>query len=136
MLTIVTIYLLFMLVYQTPDWLFLLAFLLIFGATINFSNLIIKFTSQSVSVSYGIFRHNIPWEDIENCCLDETWTIGYGGWGVRIGRVKGKWRLVYNIVGGHRVVLSLKKGKFREFVFSTNNPQRIMEIVKQKLGGV
>ena len=43
--------------------------------------------------------------------------------------------LVYNIIGGPRVVLSLKKGKFREFVFSTSDPQRVIEIVKQKVGG-
>ncbi|MBE0478970.1 hypothetical protein IBX65_07650 [Candidatus Aerophobetes bacterium] len=41
--------------------------------------------------------------------------------------------MVYNIIGAPRVVFSLKKGTFREFVFSTSNPQKVMELVKQKV---
>ena len=144
LLAVVTIGLLFVLLYQiivgpigtrpAPNWFFLTMFLLFLGVTVNFSNLSIKMTPRYISVGYGIFKHNIPWENIEDCYLDEASTIRYGGWGIRIGRVKGKWRLVYNVIGGPRVVLSLNKGKFREFVFSTNNPQKVIEIVKQKTG--
>lgn len=143
-LAAVTVSFLFVLVYQilvepigarpAPNWFFLLMFLLFIGITINFSTLSIRMTPHSVDVCYGIFKHTIPWRDIENCYLDEASTIRYGGWGIRIGRVKGKWRLVYNVIGGPRVVLSLKKGRFKEFVFSTNNPKKVIEIVKQKVG--
>jgi hypothetical protein len=143
-LAVATISILFVLLYQTivgpisippaPNWFFLVMFLLFLGLTVNFSNLNIKMTPRYITIRYGIHRHNIPWENIEDCYLDEASTIRYGGWGIRIGKVKGKWRLVYNVIGGPRVVLSLNKGKFKEFVFSTNNPQKVIEIVKQKVG--
>ena len=141
-LAVATISLLFVLLYQTivgpigtrpaPNWFFLAMFLLFLGLTVNFSNLSIRITPRYLSVGYGIFKHNISWENVGDCYLDEASTVRYGGWGIRIGRVKKKWRLVYNVIGGPRVVLSLNKGKFNEFVFSTNNPQKVIEIVKQK----
>ncbi len=144
-LAVVMASVLFVLLYQTivgpigtrpaPNWFFLAMFLLFLGVIVNFSILSIKMTHRYISVRYGIFKHNIPWENIEDCYLDGASIIRYGGWGIRLGRVKGKWRLVYNILGGPRVVLSLSKGKiFKEFVFSTNNPQKVIETVKQKLG--
>ncbi|ATZ60964.2 MAG: hypothetical protein BME93_02205 [Methanosarcinales archaeon Met12] len=121
MLSVITIGLFFILVYQiligpigtrpAPNWFFLAMFLLFLGLTVNFSNLNIKMTPRYISVGYGIFKHNIPWENIEDCYLDEASAIRYGGWGIRIGRVKGKWRLVYNVIGGPRVVLIFKGEK-------------------------
>lgn len=140
----VTVGLLFVLVYQillepigtrpAPSWFFLIMFLLFLGVTINFSRLTIRMTHRSLSVGYGIFKRTILWENVENCYLDEASTIRYGGWGIRIGRVKGKWRLVYNVIGWPRAVLSLKKGRFKEFVFSTKNPEEVMNVVKQRIG--
>ena len=115
------------------NWFFFSMFLLFFGLTVNFSTPNIKITSQYISVGYGIFKNNIPLENIVDCYLDEASTIRYGGWGIRIGSVKGKLKLVYNIIGVLRVMLSLNKGKFKEFVFSTNNPQKVIKIVRQEL---
>jgi len=143
-LTAFTAGFLFILVYQilvgpigtrpAPNWFFLLMFLLFLGVVINFSRLSIRITYLSVKVSYGIFRHIITWENVEDCYLDEASTISYGGWGIRIGRVQGRWRLVYNVIGAPRVVLSLKKGKFKEFVFSTEKPEEVMNIIRQRRG--
>lgn len=137
---------LFALVYQilvepigvrpAPNWFFLLMFLLFLGVMINFSRLVIRMTPRSIAVGYGIFKRTIIWENIEGCYLDEASTIRYGGWGIRIGRVKGKWRWVYNVIGGPRVVLSLREGRFREFVFSTKSPEQVIKVVKQQIGGI
>jgi hypothetical protein len=117
-----------------PNRLFAFMALLFLGITINFSRLSIKMTSRSAIVGYGICKRTIPWEDIERCYVDEASSIRYGGWGIRIGRVEGKWRLVYNVIGAPRVVLSLKSGWFREFVFSTKNPEAVMTIIRQRIG--
>jgi len=130
---------LFALVYQifpALNWFFLLMFLLFLGVTINFNRLVIRMTPRSIAVGYGIFKHTIIWENIEGCYLDEASTIRYGGWGIRIGRVKGKWILVYNVIRCPRVVLSLRGGRFREFVFSTKSPEQVIKVVKQQIGGI
>lgn len=112
---------------------FLLLLLLFISVTINFSRLSIKIIPQTINVSYGIFKYKIHFENVEGCYLDEVSVIRYGGWGIRMGRVKGKWRLVYNIIGSPRVVISLKKGRFKEFVFSTKNPEKVIGIINQQI---
>lgn len=138
-----TVGFLFVLIYQifvgpiganpAPNWFFLLMLLLFLGVTINFSRLIIRMTPQSIAVSYGIFKHTIIWGNIEDCYLDGASAIRYGGWGIRIGKVEGKWRFVYNVMGGPRVVLSFKKGRFSEFVFSTKSPDEVMKKIKERI---
>jgi hypothetical protein len=144
LLSIFTAVFLFLLVYQSlvgplgedpaPNWLLLYMSLLFLFITITFRALSIKMTARSVVVGYGIFTRTIFWENIERCYSDEVSSIRYGGWGIRIGRVKGKWRLVYNVIGGPRVVLALKRGWFGEFVFSTKNPEEVMKVVRQMTG--
>jgi len=142
----ITVGLLFVLVYQilvepigtrpAPIWFLLIMFLLFLGVTINFSRMIIRMTHRSLLVGYGIFKRTIPWENIEDCYPDESSVIRYGGWGIRVGRVKGKWILVYNTIGNPRVMLLLKKGRFKEFVFSTKNPEEVMKVVRQQVDGI
>jgi len=119
-----------------PDWYYLvmcLFFVFMTFIIINFSKLVVQATSKSLTVRYGVFRRVIPWEDVADCYVDESPTIAYGGYGIRIGRVNGKVRLVYNVLGGDRVVLALKKGRFNEFVFSTNNPDAVMDVIKKQI---
>lgn len=140
----VTGIMLFFLVYQivkgplgakpAPTWFLLVLALLFLGFTINFSRVIIRMTPEHVSIGYGLFKHKIPWEIVENCYLDETSAVRYGGSGIRITKVGEKWRIVYSVIGGPRVVLSLKEGRYREVAFSTKNPDQVMSIIKQYAG--
>ena len=118
-----------------PDWYYAmmgLFFALMTFVVVNFSRLVIKATPSSLTVAYGVFKRIIPWEDIAGCYEDESPALfSYGGYGIRMGRVNGKSRLVYNVLGGDRVVLVLKKGRFQEFVFSTNDPDAVMDVVKR-----
>jgi hypothetical protein len=134
---------LFLLLYQTlvspigdtpaPIWFFLIMFLLFLGLAINFSRLGIRITDQSITVGFGAIKRNIPLENVEDCILDEASAVRYGGFGIRITRIKGKNRLGYITIGSPRCVLSLKKGKFQEFAFSTKSPEEVMNIVKGQL---
>lgn len=139
-LTIFTLIFLILWIYQTfigqigtnpaPTVIFLAMFFLFAFITFTFSRLTIKITSEFISVSFGIFKHKILWDEIEDIYLDKASVVRYGGWGIRFGRFKGNWRLVYNIIDSPRVSLLLKEGRFREFVFSTRNPQKIIELVR------
>ena len=74
-----------------------------------------------------------PWENIEDVYVDETPAIKYGGAGIRTARIKGEWVLVYNVIGGPRVVLKLRVGKYKKFVFSTKNPEEVINVIKGQL---
>lgn len=141
MLAIFTIIFLFLMLYQIVmepvvthpalHWFFLLMILLFLVVTINFNRLIIRISSQFISVGYGLIKYTIPWENVNKCYLDESSTITYGGWGIRLAKVKGKRRLAYIVLGESRIVLSLKRGRFNEFVFSTKSPEEVIKIVNK-----
>jgi hypothetical protein len=116
----------------TPFSAFLIILLVAIIAT--FWRLTIRISPESIAVGYGRITRQIPWENVESCYLDETSAIYYGGFGIRFARIRGKWRMVYNIIGTPRVVLSLKAGRFREFVFSTKNPEEVLRIINDRIG--
>jgi hypothetical protein len=120
-----------------PDWFYLVMF--IFMAAIaflvaNFRVLVITIGSQSVTVSYGLIKRTIPWGDIEAGFHDKSPVLRYGGWGARIARVEGRWRLAFNVIGAPGVVLRLRKGRVCEFMFSTENPEQVLDIIKRQAG--
>ncbi|UCG70065.1 MAG: hypothetical protein JSV09_03345 [Thermoplasmata archaeon] len=112
-----------------PTLFFLIMFLIFLMLTLIFSRLIIRMTFQSITVGFGIIKRTIPWENISAVRIDETSAIKYGGAGIRMAKVQGKWVLVYNVIGGPRCVLTLKEGRFKEFIFSTKNPEEVINVV-------
>jgi hypothetical protein len=143
MLAAVTVMMFIILIYQSmftsfdeKTWmsiLFVIMFLVFLFLTINFSRLIIRVNFQGITVAYGIIKKTIPWENIEGIEIDKTSAIKYGGAGIRTARIKGEWVLVYNVIGGPRCVLKLKEGRFKKFVFSTKNPEEVVNVVKGQM---
>ena len=114
------------------NWIYLVI-ILICLITINFSRLTIRISSQEIAIRYGIVGHTQSWNNVKDVILDETSMIRYGGWGIRIGRFGGKWRLIFNVIGKKCVLLQLNQGRFRELVFSTNSPEEIVKIIKERV---
>lgn len=117
-----------------PTALFLVMGAVFLDLARNFSRLLIRLTPGEISVGYGLFRHRLSWSRIENCRVDETPARRYWGWGIRLAKMDGKWRLTYSVLGGPRVVLSLTTGRFRDLVFSTRNPEEVAKIVRKYAG--
>ncbi len=140
-MTIVCGAMLFMFFYQllvgpvgtrpAPNWFFLVMFMVFLALGLNFARLTVRIDRHGISVGYGIIRHNIHWDNVTECYRDESSFLRYGGWGIRFGRANGKWRLVFNVIGGERVVIRQNRGMWDEFVFSTGDPERVMEAVRQ-----
>lgn len=146
-LSVFTALMLFLLIYQlafgpvgnrpAPDWFYLLMFFFLGGITVlvsNFREMTTRITSQSITVGFGWLKKTIPWSSVEDCYPDDTSALSYGGWGIRVARVKGNWRRAYSVIGCSGVVLKLKEGRLREFVFSTEDPEGILRIAGQQIG--
>ena len=137
----VTVIMFFFLVYQlikgplgtnpAPNLFFVIIGLVFLVLTIMFSRVTIQMTPERISIGYGLIKQKIPWGIIEDCHLDETPAIRYGGSGIRVTKIGEKWRIVFSIVGGPRVVLSVTEGKYKEVAFSTKNPDQVMSLIKQ-----
>ena len=74
-------------------------FFAFFFLTINFAALSITMTDETITVGFGIIKHRVLLKDVVNCAPDEVSSMKYGGFGIRVAKVKGKKRLVYNTIG-------------------------------------
>ena len=120
-----------------PDWFYIVMFVFLFAIGVfvtNFRKLTIRLTSQSITVAFGMLKRTMLWGDIEDCSRDESPAFSYAGWGIRMTKVEGRWRLVYNVAGYPGVLLSLRAGRFREFVFSTKNAEQVLDIIGRQAG--
>lgn len=114
-----------------PNWIFVFLAFLTLGIILNFHKLEARINSRYLQVRYGIIKRTIYWQNIKSVYLDEAPTIIYGGWGIRLTIFKGKWRLAYIVPGSPRLVVALKNGGFREFVFSTRKPEEVIKILEK-----
>jgi len=100
--------------------------------SVNFLILRIKITQEYLSVSCGIFKHKTPWEDINHCHVDEPPTVRFNGYGIRYGRLNGN-RVQGYVMGNPKVIISLNKGKYNDFIFTTKNPQEVCNLIKKQI---
>ena len=139
----ITIMFLVFYIYQTtggriddsPNWYWLMMFLIFAVVTVfltSFRKLAITITSSNITVRYGILKSVIQWKNVEKCLYDKDSSFGYGGFGLRLARGHGTWIRAFNLMNRPRIALDLKTGKSKRIVFSTDNPDQIMEIAKQQ----
>lgn len=106
-------------------------FVLFAVLTVNFRRLHIRMTAADITIGYGIFTTTVPWERVTGCRVDNNSVVRYGGWGIRVTRIGGDWRLVYNTMGDPRVILGVADGRFGEISFSTAHPEEVIETVSK-----
>jgi len=93
----------------------------------NYRGIRIKVTTESLLIYYGFFnRKRILIGDIVSCEPTKASFGRYGGIGIRYG-TDGSW--AYTTSLGDVVKIILRKGK--PFVFSSNNPEKICNIISQ-----
>lgn len=112
-----------------PGWVHLCISIICVTCFYAFKTLKVKITTEKIIVGFNnLFIKKIKFEDIEKIEIDNN---SYGGYGIRMRFVKGKIRIAYN-VGQPRVVISIKN-KRKEFTFSTNNPDKVIKLIKSKI---
>jgi len=93
----------------------------------NYRGIRIKVTAQNLLIYYGFFnRKRILIWDIVSCEPTKASFGRYGGIGVRYG-TDGSW--AYTTSLGDAVKIILRKGK--QFVFSSNKPEKICNTINQ-----
>jgi len=99
----------------------------------NLQTLTISINKSSLTVSYGRIKYTIALNNIEVATINTNPGIVYGGWGIRMAKIKGESALIYNVISQPRVVLKLKSGRFKQFAFSTKQPEEIIRLVYPKV---
>ncbi len=97
----------------------------------NYRGIQIKVTTNKLSIYYGFFnRKRILIGDIVSCEPTRASFGRYGGIGIRYGTDSSR---AYTTSFGNAVKIVLRKG--RPFVFSSNNPEKICNIISQMKNG-
>ena len=113
-------------------FLFFFCFFLFYS--LNYRILTIRLTSESLKLSFGIFRWAIPLNNISECQLDDDLPIlmKYGGAGIHYMLVHKRYRASFNFLEHSRVIIGLKRkaGLVRDISFSTCQPKELIPMIQ------
>ncbi|MFC1998159.1 hypothetical protein ACFLVR_00765 [Chloroflexota bacterium] len=120
---------------SAPNWYYLLLFIIFVVITAfltNFRKLSISITSSAITMRYGMLKSVVVWDNVAKCTVDKDSSLGYGGFGLRLTWGHKTLIRAYNLMSRPRIALDLKTGRSRRLVFSTDNPEQILEIARQQ----
>jgi hypothetical protein len=121
---------------DAPAFLWLIMSALMLGITVfltTLRKLDISITQYKLKASFGFIKFETPFTDIADVYTDERMGLAYGGWGVRMAKLKQGLTLAYTSIGYKRVVVELKTNKYKLFVFSTSNPEEVINTIKNQM---
>ncbi len=115
--------------------LFLFIGLFFFLYVLNYQTLKITITGEAIFLKFGLIRWRTMLENIQSCELDDSPAIiKYGGAGVHFAFVNRIYRAYFNFLEYPRVVINFinKQGPVQALVFTTRQPERVIEIINSK----
>ena len=124
---------------NTTDSLDFLAvvFFCLFGVflfySVNYRTLIIRLTSTSLKLTFGIFTWTVPIDNIEESRLDDIPVLmRMGGAGIHFMTIRKRYRASFNFLEYPRVVIAFKRkaGLVRDISFSTRHPDDVLRCIR------
>jgi Ca2+/Na+ antiporter len=101
---------------------------------VNYRTLIIRLTSESLKLTFGIFTWTVALDDIEECHLDDIpLLMKYGGAGIHFMFIRNRYRASFNFLEYSRVVIAFKRkaGPVRDISFSTRRPDDVLRLIQE-----
>lgn len=102
--------------------------------SLNYRTLIIRLTSESLKLSFGIFTWAVSLNNVSECQLDDDLPAlaKYGGAGIHFMFLRKRYRASFNFLEHPRVVIGLKRkaGLVRDISFSTCQPNKLISLVQ------
>lgn len=121
---------------DAPAIFWLIMALVMFAVTAfltTLTRLDISVTQYKLKASFGLIKFETPITNIAEVNNDEKLGWVYGGWGVRVAKLQQGLTLAYSTIGYKRVVVELKTGKYKLFVFSASNPDEFISVIKNQM---
>ena len=113
---------------------FFCLFSLFFFYSVNYRTLIIRITSESLKLTFGIFTWIVPLDNVEECGLDEIpMLMRMGGAGIHFMSIRKRYRASFNFLEHPRVVIAFKRkvGLVRDISFSTRRPEDVLRLIQE-----
>lgn len=102
---------------------------------INFRELEILITDQTLQLKFGVIGWSSNIDNIKSSILyDPPFWIKFGGAGVHFAMVDGDYKAFYNFLEYPRVLIGFhqKQGWVQSLVFTTRQPDKILEILGKR----
>ena len=102
--------------------------------SVNYRTLLIRLTSQSLMLTFGIFTWTVPVDNVEECRLDEIpLLMRWGGAGIHFMRIRKRYRASFNFLEYPRVVIAFRRkiGLVRDISFSTRRPEEFTRLIQE-----
>ena len=104
--------------------------------SLNYRTLVICLTSESLKLTFGIFKWNVPLDNVEECCLDDIPILmRMGGAGIHFMSIRKRYRASFNFLEHPRVMVAFKRkvGPVRDISFSTRRPDDVLRHIQEAL---
>ena len=105
-----------------------------FFYSVNYRTLIIRLTSESLKLTFGIFTWNVPLDNVEECYLDDTPILmKMGGAGIHFMSIRKRYRASFNFLEHPRVVVAFKRKRWlvKDISFSTRRPDDVLRLIQE-----
>jgi hypothetical protein len=122
------------------DWValvFACFFVIFLFYSLNYRTLLIRLTSVSLKLKFGIFIWTVPVNNVQECSLDELPAImKYGGAGIHFMTIRKRYRASFNFLEYPRVVITFKEkvGPVKDISFSTRRPEDVIRLIQGMMG--
>ena len=103
---------------------------------VNYRTLQIEISDRFLRLKFGLVGWKIDFENIDSCSLDASPAIiKYGGAGVHFAFVNRIYRVFFNFLEYPRVLINFKrkKGLVQGLVFTTKQPDQVMEFLQTRI---
>ncbi len=111
-------------------------FILFLFYSVNYRTLIIRLTSESLKLTFGIFTWRVPLDNVEETRLDEIpLLMRMGGAGIHFMSIRKRYRASFNFLEYPRVVIAFKRkeGLVRDISFSTRRPDDVLRLMQEAI---
>ncbi len=101
---------------------------------VNYRTLIIRLTSESLKLTFGIFTWTVPLNNVKECRLDDIPVLmRMGGAGIHFMIIRKRYRASFNFLEHPRVVIAFKRkaGLVQDISFSTRRPDDVLQLIQE-----
>jgi Ca2+/Na+ antiporter len=102
--------------------------------SVNYRTLIIRLTTESLKLTFGLFTWIVPLDNVEECHIDEIpLLMRMGGAGIHFMSIRQRYRASFNFLEYPRVVIAFKRkvGPVRDISFSTRRPDDVLQLIRE-----
>jgi hypothetical protein len=100
----------------------------------NYRSLVIRLTPTTLTLKFGVFRWQVPIENIAACSPDHIHGfMYYGGAGIHFMMIDKRYRASFNFLEYPRVLIAFKEkvGPVRDLSFTTQQPEKLIQLIEQ-----